>query len=118
MAVELTTPATTPASEAVTYPQAWFPRIVIDAPDPNGEAEVHVEIVPFRVLENGDKELMPNTCLQMHLERLFEQSEFDQEQIAAVSAILASATVAQKLGLAQAVMYTALEAKGKELGVI
>ena len=118
MPVELTTPVMVPASEPATYPHAWFPRIQIDAPDPNGDAEVHVEIVPFRVLENGGKELMPNTRLRMHLERLFEQSEFDQGQIAAVSQVLAGATVAQKLGLAQVVMFAALEAKGKELGVI
>ena len=118
MPVELTKPAVTPASESVTYNHAWFPRIEIDAPDPNGDAEVHVEIVPFRVLENGTKELMPNTRLQMHLERLFEASEFEPKQVDAISQILASATVTQKLGLAQVVMYAALEAKGKELGVI
>ena len=118
MPIELTNPAVVPASESATYPHAWFPRIEIDAPDPNGDAEVHVEIVPFRILENGSKELMPNTRLQMHLERLFELSEFDQEQIAAVLQVLGSATVAQKLGLAQVVMFAALEAKGKELGVI
>ena len=118
MSVELTNPAVVPASESATYSHAWFPRIEIDATDPNGEAEVHVEIVPFRILENGSKELMPNTRLQMHLERLFEVSEFDQEQIAAISKILTGATVAQKLALAQVVMFAALEAKGKELGVI
>ena len=118
MPVELTKPAVIPASEPATYPHAWFPRIQIDAPDPNQDAEVHVEIVPFRVLKDGSKELMPNTRLQMHLERLFELSEFDQGQIAAISKILAGASVAQKLGLAQVVMYAALEAKGQELGVI
>jgi len=61
---------------------------------------------------------MPNNRLHMHLERLFEASEFDPKQLDAVSQILADATVAQKLGLAQVVMYAALEAKGKELGVI
>jgi hypothetical protein len=118
MPVELTNPAVVPASESATYSHAWFPRIEIDAPDPNGEAEVHADIVPFRVLSDGTKELMPNTRLQMHLERLFEASEFDPQQVAAVLQILTVATVAQKLGLAQAVMYAALEAKGKELGVI
>ena len=118
MPVKLTTPAVIPASEPATYPHAWFPRIQIDAPDPNQDAEVHVDIVPFRVLEGGAKELMPNTRLRMHLERLFEQSEFDQGQIAGVSKILVDASVAQKLGLAQVVMFAALEAKGKELGVI
>ena len=53
MPIELTQAAVTPRSDAVSYPHAWFPRITIDAPDPNGEAEVHVEIVPFRVLEHG-----------------------------------------------------------------
>ena len=118
MPIELTNPAVVPASEPATYPNAWFPRIEIDAPDPNRDAEVHVEIVPFRVLDKGAKELMPNTRLQMHLERLFEVSEFDPKQVDAVSQILAGATVAQKLGLAQVVMFAALEAKGKELGVI
>ena len=118
MPVELTNPATVPASDSAVYPHAWFPRIEIDAPDPNQDAEVHVEIVPFRVLEGGGKELMPNTRLRMHLERLFELSEFAPQQIAAVSQLLAGATVAQKLGLAQVVMFAALEAKGKELGVI
>ena len=118
MPVELTKPAAVPASEPATYSHAWFPRIEIDAPDPNGDAEVHVDIVPFRVLKDGSKELMPNTRLQMHLEKLFEASEFDPKQVDAVSQVLAGATVAQKLGLAQVVMYAALEAKGKELGVI
>ena len=118
MPVELTTPAVVPASEPVTYGHAWFPRIQIEAPDPNRDAEVHVDIVPFRVLDNGFKELMPNTLLHMHLERLFELSEFNPEQIAAVSQVLAGASVAQKLALAQLVMFAALEAKGKELGVI
>ena len=118
MPVELTNPAVVPASEPATYSHAWFPRIQIDAPDPNQDAEVHVDIVPFRVLEGGNKELMPNTRLQMHLENLFEASEFDPKQVNAASQILAGATVAQKLGLAQVVMFAALEAKGKELGVI
>lgn len=118
MPVELTTPTVTPASESATYPHAWFPRIQIDAPDPNRDAEVHVDIVPFRVLDNGVKELMPNTGFRMHLERLFEASEFSPKQVNAVSQILAGATAAQKLGLAQVVMFAALEAKGKELGII
>ena len=118
MPVELTKPAVVPASEPATYSHAWFPRIEIDAPDPNRDAEVHVDIVPFRVLKDGSKELMPNTRLQMHMERLFEASEFDPKQVDAMSQILATATVAQKLGLAQVVMFAALEAKGKELGVI
>ena len=118
MPIELTNPAVIPASEPATYSHAWFPRIQIDAPDPNQDAEVHVDIVPFRVLDKGTKELMPNTRLQMHLERLFEVSEFDPRQITAISQVLAGATVAQKLGMAQVVMFAALEAKGKELGVI
>lgn len=118
MPVELTNPAVTPASDPVTYGHAWFPRIRIDAPDPNKDAEVHVEISPFRVLDNGTKELMPGGTQRMHLERLFGASEFNGQQIDAVSQVLAGATVAQKLGLAQVVMYAALEAKGKELGVI
>lgn len=118
MPVELTKPAVVPASEPATYSHAWFPRIEIDAPDPNRDAEVHVDVVPFRVLEKGAKELMPNTRLQIHLEKLFEVSDFDPRQIAAVSQVLSTATVAQKLGLTQVVMYAALEAKGKELGVI
>ena len=118
MPVELSSPAVTPASEKASYPHAWFPLILIEAPDPNRDAEVHVEIAPFRVLEKGAKELMPNTRRRLHLERLFEASEFDEKQVQAVSQVLAGATVAQKLGLAQVVMYAALEAKGKELGVI
>ena len=118
MAVDLSNPAITPASEEATYPHAWFPRVLIEAPDPNRDAEVHVEVVPFRVLDSGVKELMPNCRRRMHLEKLFETSEFDEKQIAAVTEILAAATVAQKLGLAQVVMYAALEAKGKAEGVI
>ena len=118
MPVQLSSPAVTPASESASYPHAWFPRILIEAPDPNRDAEVHVDIVPFRELDKGGKELMPNCWRRMHLERLFADSEFDENQVAAVAEILAGATVAQKLGLAQVVMYAALEAKGKELGVI
>jgi hypothetical protein len=118
MPIELTTPAVTPASQEASYPHAWFPSIQIDASDPNRDAEVHVDIVPFRILDDGTKELMPNTRRHMHLERLFELSAFDPQQIAAVSQVLAGATVAQKLGLAQVVLFAALEAKGKELGVI
>ena len=118
MPVELTNPAVVPANEPATYPHAWFPRIEIDAPDPNRDAEVHVEIAPFRVLKDGSKELMANTRLHMHLEGLFEASEFDPKQVDAISQILADTTVAQKLALAQVVMFAALEAKGKELGVI
>jgi hypothetical protein len=69
-------------------------------------------------LESGVKELMPNTRYLMHIERLFEASEYNADQITAVSQILATASTAQKLALAQVVMYAALEAKGKELGVI
>jgi hypothetical protein len=118
MPVELTKAAVTPKTEEVRYTHAWFPRILIDAPDPNADAEVHVEVVPFRVLEGGVRELMPNTRRRIHVERLFEASQFDQKQIEAVSQILATATTAQKLALAQVVMYAALEAMGKELGVI
>jgi hypothetical protein len=118
MPVQLSSPAVTPASESASYPHAWFPRILIEAPDPNRDAEVHVEIAPFRELEKGVKELMPNCRRRMHLERLFEASEFDQKQVEAVLQVLAGATVAQKLALAQVVMYAALEAKGKELGVL
>ncbi len=118
MPVDLTTPAVTPASEPATYPHAWFPRILIEAPDPNRDAEVHVDIVPFRELEKGGMELMANTRLRMHVEKLFEASEFDPKQVEAVSQVLADATVAQKLGLAQVVMYAALEAKGKDMGVL
>ncbi len=118
MPVELSRPAVTPASEQVSYPHAWFPRILIEAPDPNRDAEVHVDVVPFRVMDKGGKELMPNTRRRMHLEKLFDVSEFDEKQVEAVTQILAGATVAQKLGLVQVVMYAALEAKGKEQGVI
>ena len=118
MPVELSKPAVTPASEQVSYPHAWFPRILIEAPNPNRDAEVHVDVVPFRVLEKGGKELMPNCRRRLHLGKLFETSEFDEKQIAAVTEILTGTTVAQKLGLAQVVMYAALEAKGKEEGVI
>jgi hypothetical protein len=61
MPVELTKPAVTPKSEEVSHTHAWFPRIQIDAPDPNADAEVHVDVVPFRLREKGDGELMPNT---------------------------------------------------------
>jgi hypothetical protein len=118
MPVELTKPAVTPKSDEVSYTHAWFPRIQIDAPDPNAEAEVHVDVVPFRVLANGERELMPNTRRRIHVERLFESSEYDEKQITAISEILAGATTAQKLGLAQVVMYAALEARGREAGVI
>jgi hypothetical protein len=118
MPVQLSNPAVTPASEQASYPHAWFPRILIEAPDPNRDAEAHVDVVPFRVLENGQKELMPNCRRRMHLERLFAASEFDEKQVEAVSQILANATVAQKLALAQVAMYAALEAKGKEMGVL
>ena len=118
MPIELTQAAVTPRSDAVSYPHAWFPRIAIDAADPNGEAEVHVEIVPFRVLEHGERELMPGATRRVHIEQLFESSVFTPKQIDAVSEILAGATTAEKLALAQVVMYAALEAKGKELGVI
>lgn len=118
MAVELTTPAVIPASEATTYPHAWFPRIQIDAPNPNQDAEVHVDIVPFRVLDSGVKELMPNTCLHMHLDRLFDASSFNALQVTALQRLLAAATPAEKLALAQVAMYAALEAKGRQLGVI
>lgn len=118
MPVGLSKPAVTSASQEVSYPHAWFPRIEIAAPDPNADAEVHIEVVPFRVLEQGIRELMPGARRRVHIERLFESSQFDQKQIDAVSEILAGATTAQKLALAQVVMYAALEAKGKELGVI
>jgi len=118
MPVQLSSPAVPPASQEASYPHAWFPRILIEAPDPNRDAEVHVEIVPFRDLEKGGKELMPNCRRRMHLERLFAESDFDEKQVEAVSQVLAGATVAQKLGLAQVVIYAALEAKGKEMEVL
>jgi len=118
MPVEFGKPVVTPACESACYPHAWFPRIVIEAPDPNRDAEVHVEIAPFRELEKGVKELMPNCRRRMHLERLFAESDFDEKQVEAVSQVLAGATVAQKLGLAQVVIYAALEAKGKEMEVL
>jgi hypothetical protein len=118
MPVELSSPAVTPPSQQVSYPHAWFQRIAILALDPNRDAEVQVEVVPFRQLEQGGRELMPNARRQMHVEKLFEASEFDPTQVGALSQILAGATVAQKLGLAQVAMYAALEAKGKEMGVI
>jgi hypothetical protein len=117
MAVTLTTPIEIPPQQAETFDKVWFTHLMVSARDCNGDANVDVEMRPYRTVNNVN-EFAPVDPIRMHMEGLFTQSEFNPTQIASVSEVLAAATVPQLLGLAQVVLYAALEAKGKEMGKI
>lgn len=118
MPIELTKPIEVPAAEAVSYPNLWFTQVIITARNPNADATVDARATPYRVLPDGAKELLSGESrLRLYLDGLFAASEFNPQQVAALGKMLAEATTAQKLGLAQLAMFAALEAKGKELEV-
>jgi hypothetical protein len=113
MPVELTTPVVTPALSEALYPYIWFSMIEIQAVDPNQDADVHVVGHPFRILDDGSRELHKGTPIHISINGLFANSEYDPTILGTVGAALAEATLPQLLGTAQYVLFKALDAKLK-----
>ena len=60
----------------------------------------------------------PDPTKRLIIRNLFQNSEYPPGLIMAIMGLLADASPAQKLGVAQAVMFDAIDAEGKRQGLI
>ena len=111
MPVEFTTPVVVPAVAEKTFQYVWFTHISIYAQNPVQPASVTVSAVPY----DGAATILPQP-IEMKIDDLFAASEYDPTQVGALETLLASCSTKQIMGLAQVVIYAALQAYGKDIG--
>jgi hypothetical protein len=125
MAITTTKPTVLPANEEIVYDQVWMRRLVIQAPDMNGEVNVNVNLIHYREVQveiEGEtvtrKEQAPGDGVNFRLRDVYNTAEYDTDQLAVLMPLLESATREQRFGLLSTIILQVTEDEAKAQNLI
>ena len=118
MPIQTTKPTVVDATVEKTYDTVWMKRLVIESPDPNGEAKANVVLTHYRE-EEGEREEAPESSrIRFTIENIFANSEYDPVQVNTLMQLLAQCTSDQKLGLLNYIILDTIDMIATERDII
>ena len=81
-------PQVTPAVEEKNYNQFWITNLTMNSPDPNQVTTCSVTLQKYALLNNGTKELLEGSQIQVNIADLFTEAQNDSSLAILVGGIV------------------------------